>query len=122
MKLSISLLFVVICLTSCDEFIKPKETAPVEVSPPKSKPGKIDQSDSSYLIIKLFAKDYEISLQGKSLRTKSIDSIENFVETNNKSINKNKVLAVGKEDDDRYKIIYTVLKKFGIDKFSGNYF
>lgn len=117
-------IILVIALMAVFVFFKLYTTAtkstPVVVVAPISEPRTIGSMDQSFLKIKLLTHKYEVSLFEKSIRTSQLDSIENFIVTNESQINRDKIAVVGNEKMKEFQAISSLLKKNGITRFIVN--
>jgi len=101
-----------------DKYFKPSEPINVE-KPGIAKPLTVDINDSSYFLLTILNKNFEVSILNKKKVLKNSVEVDTFIKDNISIIDPNKVLIRGNSNEhyNRFKSILAIFKKYNYYKF-----
>jgi len=95
---------------------KPPEA--IVIQAPVSVTTKIEENDSSNLVITVENKSYKVTLRNRSFATDKLDALKNFLEENKTLVDKEKVMVFKKNDNNNMDSNFiNVLLKMNITRF-----
>ena len=115
----IVLLTSLLILLSCIETIQSSPETEI-INLPVSKPSNFETTDSSFLKIGIENNTYKVLYLKDTSLLAGIEGLDNFLLKHKRSLNRDKIIVTGFDDNAKQKAFKDLLVKYGISKFRVN--